>query len=117
MAIIISIVGVFGLVMFECEYRKKEIGIRKALGSDIHEILWLFNSMYLKIYTFSFMLAIPIAMFIVSKWLDNFAFKTAISGWVFLASGLTILTIIIATVSWQSWRAATANPVDSLKSE
>lgn len=117
LAIIISIVGVFGLVMFECEYRKKEIGIRKALGSDIHEILWLFNSMYLKIYTFSFMLAIPIAMFIVSKWLDNFAFKTAISGWVFLASGLTILTIIIATVSWQSWRAATANPVDSLKSE
>ena len=117
LAIIISIVGVFGLVMFECEYRKKEIGIRKALGSDINEILWLFNNMYMKIYAFSFTLAIPIAIYIVSKWPDNFAFKTPISWWIFLASGFIIFMIIVFTVSWQSWRAATANPVDSLKTE
>ncbi len=117
LAIIISIVGVFGLVMFECEYRKKEIGIRRSLGSDIKEILWLFNSIYMEIYALSFILAIPVAIYIVSKWLDNFAFKTPISWWVFLASGLIILMIIIVTVSWQSYRAATANPVDSLKTE
>ncbi|WP_298647735.1 FtsX-like permease family protein [uncultured Proteiniphilum sp.] len=117
LAIIISIVGVFGLVMFECEYRKKEIGIRKALGSNINEILLLFNNMYMKIYAFSFILAIPITIYIVVKWLDNFAFKTPISWWVFALAGLAVLLITLTTVSWQSWRAATANPVDSLKTE
>ena len=117
LAIIISIVGVFGLVMFECEYRKKEIGIRKTLGADISEILLLFNGTYVKIFTVSFALAIPVVIYIVKKWLDNFVYKTPISWWVFLLSGLMILFIIILTVSWQSYRAATANPVDSLKSE
>lgn len=117
LAIIISIVGVFGLVMLECEYRKKEIGIRKVMGADIKEIMWLFNNMYMKIFAVCFMLAIPIAFYIISKWFDNFAFTTAISWWVFLMSGLVIALIITATVSWQSRRAATANPVESLKSE
>lgn len=117
LAIIISIMGVFGLVRFECEYRKKEIGIRKVLGSYNREILLLFNSQYLKIFAVCFVFAIPVAAYITNRWLDNFAYKTGTSWWVFLLSGSVILLIISFTVTWQSWLAATANPVESLKTE
>lgn len=117
LAIIISIVGVFGLVMFECEYKQKEISVRKVLGSSITEILQLFNKTYIRIFLICFILSVPVTYYIVANWLNNFVYKTTISWWVFILSGLGVSIIIILTVSWQSWRAATANPVDALKNE
>jgi len=116
-AIVISIVGVFGLVMFESEYRRREISIRKVLGSSIKEVLLLLNKTYLIIISICFVIACPIAFYIISNWLDNFADKTPVHWWVFLFSGLFILIITVITISWQSWRSATLNPADSLKNE
>ncbi|MDF9831762.1 ABC transporter permease [Parabacteroides sp. PF5-6] len=116
-AVFISIVGVFGLVVFDSEYRRKEIGVRKVLGSTIREVLLLFNKTYIRILCICFVVAAPIAWFAVSKWLENFAYKTPLSAWVFLLSFLFVSLITSATVTFQSWRVATANPVDALKAE
>lgn len=116
-AILISIVGVFGLVIFESEYRRKEISIRKVMGSSINEILLLFNKTYIKILVVCFILATPLSYYIINRWLENFAYRTPIHWWVFLTSGAIISLIVIATVSWQSWKTANMNPVDSLKNE
>jgi len=116
-AIIISMAGVFGLVIFDSEYRRKETSIRKVLGSSVGEILALFNKTYIITLFVCLIIAIPIACFAVIKWLENFAYRTPIYWWVFALAGLAVLLITLATVSWQSWRAATANPVDSLKTE
>lgn len=116
-AVFISIVGVFGLVVFDSEYRRKEIGIRKVLGSTLAEILILFNKTYVRILLICFFLAAPIAWYAVEKWLENFAYKTPLSWWVFLLSFLIVSFITTATVTFQSWRVANANPVDSIKTE
>ena len=116
-AIILSMVGVFGLVIFESGYRRKETSIRKVLGSSVGEILALLNKTYLITLSVCFVIAIPIASFAVIKWLENFVYRTPIYWWVFALAGLAVLLITLVTVSWQSWRAATANPVDSLKTE
>ncbi|SBV90962.1 ABC transporter permease [uncultured Dysgonomonas sp.] len=116
-AILISIVGVFGLVIFESEYRRKEISIRKVMGSSINEILLLFNKTYIKILAVCFILATPISYYIINRWLENFAYRTPMHWWIFLASGIIISLIVIVTVSWQSWKTANMNPVDSLKNE
>lgn len=117
LAILLSISGVFGLVMFESQQRQKEISVRKVFGSTISEILILFNKLYVRIFLISFVIAIPISYYMINKWLENFAYKTPIHWWVFLASGLLILLIVLFTVTLQSYKAATANPVNSLKSE
>lgn len=117
LAIIISLVGVFGLVIFETQYRRKEIGIRKVHGATVGEILYMFNKAYLKIVVICFMLAAPIAWYGVKVWLESFAYKTPIHGWVFLMAFLIVTFITMATVTFQNWRAANVNPVKSLKSE
>lgn len=116
-AILISIIGVFGLVIFENEYRRKEIGIRKVLGSSIKEILALFSKTYVIILTVCFVLACPIVYYMIDKWLSNFTVRTPMYWWVFLLGGILIFLITIITVNWQSWRSATANPVEALKNE
>ena len=116
-AILISIVGVFGLVIFESEYRRKEISIRKVMGSSINEILLLFNKTYIKILVVCFILATPLSYYMINRWLENFAYRTPMHWWIFLTSGVIISLIVIVTVSWQSWKAANMNPVDSLKNE
>lgn len=116
-AVFISIVGVFGLVVFDSEYRRKEVGIRKVLGSTISEILILFNKTYIRILVICFVLAAPVAWYAVQKWLENFAYKTPLSWWVFLLSFLLVSLITSATVTFQSWRVANANPVNSIKTE
>lgn len=114
-AIIISITGVLGLVFFENEYRQKEIGIRKVLGSSEMEVLTLFNKSYLTILSACFVIACAIAHYSISKWLENFSLQTPLYWWVFLASGLFIFLITIVTVSWQSWKTATSNPLEIMK--
>ncbi|MDR0865139.1 MAG: FtsX-like permease family protein, partial [Candidatus Symbiothrix sp.] len=117
LAVIIAVAGVFGLVLFECTYKRKEIGVRKVMGSTEPEILLLFNRIYLRIFGVCFVIAVPIGYYIVKRWLENFAYKTHLDWWGFALVGLLVLLIIVCTVSWQSWRAATANPVNALKSE
>lgn len=116
-AIFISIVGVFGLVVFESEYRKKEIGLRKILGSTTREILILFNKTYVRILCLCFILAAPVAYYAVTHWLENFAYKTPLYWWVFLASFAIVSLVTMITVTFQNWRTANENPVDSIKTE
>ncbi len=117
LAILLSLVGVFSLVMFEAAYRRKEIGIRRVMGSSIQEILMLLSKTYIYIILACFVIAVPIAYYGVSKWLENFAVKTPIYLWVYLAALAIVLLVTLATVVFQSWRAATCNPVDSIRNE
>ncbi|HCO68919.1 MAG TPA: multidrug ABC transporter substrate-binding protein, partial [Dysgonomonas sp.] len=82
-AVFISIVGVFGLVVFECEYRRKEIGIRKVLGSSVKEVLLLFNKVYITILSICFVIAVPLCHYVMSRWLENFAYHIPLYWWVF----------------------------------
>lgn len=117
MSIFISIIGVFGLVIFENEYRRKEISIRKVLGSSVKEVLALLNKKYLVILAICFVIACPISYYIVSSWLENFVSRTPLYIWVFVTSWFLVTLVTVFTISWQSWRSATANPVDALKNE
>jgi len=117
MAIIISIVGVFGLIIFENEYKRKEMGIRKVFGSSVKEILILFNKEYLRIVLICFVIAVPLIYFIVEKWLEGFAYKIPVYWWVFPVSGLLVLSLTLFVVTIQSWKTARENPVDTLKGE
>lgn len=116
-AIFISIVGVFGLVVFESQYRIREIGVRKVLGSSTQEILVMFNKVYFRILLICFVLAAPIAYLLVRNWLENFAYRTPMYWWVFLAAFFIVALITFMTVTFQNWRAANVNPVESLKNE
>lgn len=117
LAIIISLVGVFGLVVFETQYRRKEIGIRKVHGATVGEILLMFNKAYLRIVGICFVIAAPIAWQGVRMWLEGFAYKTPLHWWVFLIALLIVTVITLLTVSFQNWKAANENPVNSIKSE
>ena len=117
LAVIISIVGIFGLVIFETQYRRKEIGIRKVFGATVHEILVMFNKIYFRIVCVCFIIAAPLAYYGVRKWLEGFAYKTPIYWWIFAFALLIVSLITMFTVTFQNWRAANANPVDSIKTE
>lgn len=117
MAILISIVGVFGLVLFETQYRRKEIGIRKINGATTGQILLMFNKTYIRIVSVCFIISIPIAWMGTQQWLENFAYKAPLHLWVFIVAFLIILSVTIGTVTFRNWQAANENPVNSVKSE
>jgi len=117
LAVILSVVGVFALVIFETEYRIKEIGIRKVHGASVGGVLWMFNRHYLVILTICFVIATPFAWYGVSEWLKGFAYKTPMYWWIYLAAFLIISFITFFTVTYQSWKAAVRNPTDSIKTE
>ncbi|MCS2604660.1 ABC transporter permease [Parabacteroides distasonis] len=117
MAILISIVGVFGLVLFETQYRRKEIGIRKINGATTGQILLMFNKTYIRIVSVCFIISIPIAWMGTQQWLEYFAYKTPLHLWVFIVAFLIILSVTIGTVTFRNWQAANENPVNSVKSE
>lgn len=117
LAIVISIVGVFGLVIFETQYRRKEIGLRKVHGATVGEILAMFNKAYLRIVVVCFIIASPIAYYGVYKWLEGFSDKTPVYWWVFILAFGIVAVITLLTVTFQNWRAANENPVNSIKSE
>lgn len=117
LAVFISIVGVFGLVVFDSEYKRKEIGIRKVMGATTGEILVMFNKVYLRMMSVCFILAAPLAWYGVHRWLENFSYKTPMYWWVYLAALAVVGLITVATVTYQNWKAANANPVESLKTE
>ena len=117
LAILISIIGVFGMTMFESEYRRKEIGIRKVFGSSTREILTMFNRRYLYILLGCFVVAAPIGYLLGIHWLEGFAVRTAVSPLIFLVSFLLVALITMLTVTYQSWKNASENPVNSIKNE
>ena len=114
-AIFISIVGVFGLVVFDSECRRKEIGIRKVLGSSTGGIILMFNKAYFKILVICFVIAVPIAWFTVNRWLENFAYRTPMYWWVYVLALVAISAITVLTVTIQNWRVANDDPVKSIK--
>jgi putative ABC transport system permease protein len=116
-AILISCVGLIGLAEFSTKRRIKEIGIRKVNGATITEVMAMLNKDFVKWVTIAFVIATPIAYYAMNKWLENFAYKTTLSWWIFALAGLLALGIALLSVSWQSWRAAMRNPVEALRYE
>jgi putative ABC transport system permease protein len=117
LAIVIACLGLFALTAFTAEQRTKEIGIRKALGASVNTIILLLSKDFSRLIFIAFVLAIPLAWYSVGRWLEGYAFKTDIGISVYaVAGGLTIL-ISLATMSYQSIKAASGNPVESLRSE
>lgn len=116
-AIAISLTGVFGLTMFESEYRKKEIGIRKIMGSSTIQILYMFNRRYILILAGCFIVAAPFGWWIGQHWLQGFAEKTPVTPWIFILSFLLVTLITMITITIQSWKNANENPANSIKTE
>jgi len=116
-AILISCLGLYGLVMFMAERRTKEVGIRKVLGASVQQIVGLFSKEFVKLIVIAFMLAAPLSYYLMQQWLRSFAYTIDIDGFTFAASLAAILAIVLLTVSYQSIKAAVANPVDSLRDE
>lgn len=117
LAILIASLGLFGLTSYTVVQRKKEIGIRKVNGATIPQVLSLLNKDFVKWVGVAFIIAVPISWYVMNQWLEGFAYKTALSWWVFALAGISALLIALLTVSWQSFQAAIANPVDSLRDE
>ena len=117
LAIIIACLGLSGLSVYSITRRTREIGIRKANGAGISQVMVLLNKNFAIWVAVAFIIACPVAWFAMNKWLRNFAYKTELSWRIFALAGLTAMIIAILTVSWQSWRAATRNPADTLRYE
>lgn len=115
--IIITVIGVFSLTMFETEYRRKEIGIRKVMGSSVGSIVRLFAMRYTVPLVVSFAVAAPVGWWLSMQWLQSFAEHTPLHWWLFPLSFVSVSAVVIATVVAQSWRVATQNPVESIKTE
>jgi putative ABC transport system permease protein len=116
-SIFLTAFGLFGLISYSTKKRTKEIGIRKVNGARISEVLVLLNKDFVKWVIIAFVIATPIAYYAMHKWLENFAYKTELSWWIFALAGVLALGIALLTVSFQSWKAATKNPVESLRYE
>ncbi len=115
--ILLAISGLLGLIIFVCRDRNREISIRKVNGAKISEVIMMLNIDLVKWVAVSFLIATPIAWYAMHRWLENFAYKTELSWWIFALAGFLALGIALLTVSWQSWKAATRNPVEALRYE
>jgi putative ABC transport system permease protein len=117
LAIFVSCLGLFGLAAFVAEQRTKEIGVRKVLGAPLSNIMWLLTGQFVKWVIIASLIAWPVGYWVMNKWLEGFAFRSSLSIWIFLFSGLVALLIATLTVSSQVIRAALTNPVQCLKYE
>ena len=116
-AIIISCIGLFGLTAYMAEQRKKEIGVRKVLGSSVFKIVKLLSKDFLLLIFIALVLAIPVSWFMMHSWLQDYAYRISISGWIFVIAGGIVILIALVTISFQAIKAATANPIKSLRTE
>lgn len=117
LAIVIACIGLFGLSAYLAEQRTKEIGIRKVLGATVSQIVLLLSKNFARLVLIAFVIALPISYYFMVKWLQNFAYRTSIQVWIFLAAGLVSLLIAQLTISFQSVKAAHTNPAETLKFE
>ena len=117
LALIIASVGIISLSFVSAENRTKEIGIRKINGARVGEIMAMLSTDFVKWVAIACIIACPVSWYAMHKWLQNFTYKTELSLWIFVLAGTLVMAIALLTVSWQSWRAATKNPVDALRYE
>jgi len=117
LAIVISCLGLLGLIMFSAEQRTREIGIRKAMGATVSSIVGLLSRDFVRIVLISFIIASPVAAWIMTSWLNGFAYRIPLSLWIFASAGVAALAIALLTISFQAVQSARANPVESLRSE
>jgi putative ABC transport system permease protein len=117
LAILIICIGLFSVTSVLVAQRTKEIGIRKVNGARVRNILVMLNSGFIIWFSIAFVVACPVASYAMNIWLQNFAYRTKINWWIFVISGFAVLTVTLITVSFQSWRAATRNPVEALRYE
>ncbi|HZF63211.1 MAG TPA: FtsX-like permease family protein, partial [Chitinophagaceae bacterium] len=115
--ILISCLGLFGLAAFMAERRQKEIGVRKVLGATVSQIVFLLSREFMQLVSIAIFIAVPIAIWVTNKWLQDFAYKVDIGWWLFALAALAAVLIALLTVSFQSLKAAVANPVKSLRTE
>jgi putative ABC transport system permease protein len=116
-AAILSIMGLFGISLMSISKRFKEIGIRKVNGASIKEVLQMLNIEFIKWVLVSAIISVPVSVWLISKWMERFAYRTTVTWWIFTAAILSAIVVAILTVSWQSWKAATRNPVEALRYE
>jgi putative ABC transport system permease protein len=116
-AILISVLGLFGLATYIAQRRIKEIGIRKTLGASVESIVGMLAKDFIRLVLAAFVLATPLAWWLMNNWLKNFAYRIELQWWHFVLAGVLAITIAFMTVSVQSIRAALSNPVKSLRSE
>ena len=109
--------GYVGMSLFFIRQRQKEIGIRKIMGSTSGEVLLLMLRTFSIPMLISFVIAVPISWYIMRDWLSNFSYRIALSPWIFAAAGFTCFIISLLTVIFQSWRAASENPINNIKTE
>jgi len=117
LTIFISCIGLFGLSVLSAEKRTKEIGIRKVLGASVSSIISILSADFLKLIFIALIISIPLAWMATNKWLQNYPYRVTLSWWFFASSGLLVILIALFTISFQSIKAAIANPVKSLKTE
>ncbi|HPR85668.1 MAG TPA: ABC transporter permease [Prolixibacteraceae bacterium] len=116
-AIVICCLGILAMSLFACQQRIKEIGIRKVNGAKVSDVMAMLNRDFVRWVVVAFIIATPIAWYTMNKWLESYAYKTEMSWWIFALAGILALGIALLTVSWQSWKAATRNPVEALRYE
>jgi putative ABC transport system permease protein len=117
LVIFIACLGLFGLAAYAAEQRTKEIGIRKVLGAGVPSIISLLSRDFARLITIALCIAVPLSWWMMHRWLDNFAYRTNITVWIFAAAAAIVFAIAALTTLLQSIKAAVANPVDSLRSE
>ena len=117
LAVVIALMGVFGIVLFETQYRRREVAVRKVMGATTGEVLRLFNRRYLWMVIICFVIALPASLWIIHRWMASFAYRAPFTVWIPLAALAAVLLITAATVTFCSWRTANENPADCVKSE
>jgi putative ABC transport system permease protein len=116
-AILLAVLGLFGLSAYAIQQRVKEIGIRKILGASVPNLVTLLSKDFLKLVAIASVIAFPIAWLVMNKWLEDFAYRVNIPWWIFLFAGLITVIIALLTVSFQAIKAAFVNPVKNLRTE
>ncbi len=117
LAIIVASLGLFGLASFITENRRKEVGIRKVMGASVERIILLLTSQFSIWVGISFIIAAPVSWIVMKRWLQNFTYQQDLRWWIFLVSGGLALIIALVTISTITWKAATRNPIESLRYE
>jgi putative ABC transport system permease protein len=117
LASVLAIMGLFGIALISIGRKTKEVGLRKVNGASVSEVIYLLNKDFVKWVFLSLLIGFPVSYYLMSNWQNRFAYKTELSWWIFAIGGLSAILIAVLTVSWQSWRASTRNPVEALRYE
>ena len=117
LSVVIALMGVFGIVLFETQHRRREVAVRKVMGATTGEVLRLFNRRYLWMVVICFVIALPVSLWIIHHWMASFAYRAPFTVWIPIAALAAVLLVTAATVTFCSWRAANENPADCVKSE